>query len=242
MSSIFKKLSVLFCCLFGLVSLNSVVLAKPGDYLVYFLGKDENSLRCDKCGSYFRNVARMASCTYYCKLCSGGSIINNTDCGTCHYYKEGCCNEHNSCYNLFVKYGPFCFINYENGGDVDTVFENAKENKKLYCIGCVLGNINDNWCGKVFSNIDDDNFANSFQLKTIRYNVSNAIKNRKDKPFPEHYCPGHKLEAEKMFGPKDKSTSNPKDKSMLDPKDKSMLDPKGKSMLDPKFINPKYKK
>jgi hypothetical protein len=201
MSFIFKKLSVILCCLFCLVSLNSVVSAKPGDYLVYFLGKDENSLRCNKCGNYFSNMARIASCPYYCMLCSGGSIFSNTDCGSCYYYEQNCCSSHNSCHDLFVKYGPFCFMKYENGGNIDIVFENAKKNKQLCCLGCVLENINDSWCGKLFSNIDDTNFANCFELKTIRSKIFDIIESRKNKLISE-YCPGHYSEVKMMLNRK----------------------------------------
>ena len=201
MSSILKKLSVILCFLFGLVSINPIIFAEPGDYLVYFLGKDENSLICNGCGNSFRDMARMASCPYYCVLCYSGSIIDmtKTECGC--YWRGKCCNgNYNSCHDLFVKYGPFCFINYGNGGDCDTVFKNAETNKQLYCLFCVLKSINDRWYGKLFSNIDDANFADCFKLKILKFNITNVVISRKQKPFQKCYCPIHSSEVESMCG------------------------------------------
>ena len=171
MSSIFKKLSVILCCLFGLVSINPVTLAKPGDYLVYFLGKDENNvlmlgkdennvLMCGECHNRLRLRSGQFVCPKHCISCASPCLGNNMWGGLCRCCSSKLDDIHvlDIAYNvslLLRKYGPFCFINYENGGDVDTVFQNAKKSNQLYCAYCMKKKLNGNFGGKISSNIPE---------------------------------------------------------------------------------------
>lgn len=148
MSFIFKKLSVLFCCLFCLVSLNSVVSANTGDYLVYFLGKDENNvLECGGCGKSLRLRSGQFCCLNHCHLCAiynvPGSMTDGCKCGV------------SDAYPWLQEFGSFCFIKYENGGDVDTVFQNAKKSNQLHCAYCMAKLLNGNFDGKISFNIPE---------------------------------------------------------------------------------------
>ena len=149
MSSIFKKLSVLFCCLFGLVSLNSVVSAKPGDYLVYFLGKDKDrdSLECGKCKRSLLEQSGKFCCPNHCTLCANCNIPESA-----HGCKCGVGDAH----LLLRTYGPFCFIHYENGGNFRNVFENAKNFGKLYCAYCMKKELNGNFNGTIIFCVPTD--------------------------------------------------------------------------------------
>ena len=168
MSSIFKKLSVLFCCLFCLVSLNSVVSAKPGDYLVYFLGNGEDALKCENCQNSLLDRSGQFCCLKHCHLCAKDNIP-----GSMTY---GCkCGVNNVVYRLLEKHGPFCFINYENGGNFGNVFENAKKSSKLYCAYCMKKKLNGNFGGEIFVNIPlPPESKNVFDLSTLNDDAGSA--------------------------------------------------------------------
>ena len=157
MSFIFKKLSVILCCLFGLISINPATLAKPGDYLVYSLGKDEeNVLMCGGCYRRLRSRSGQFCCPNHCaSFCAGDNMWGKAVCkcaGPAYW-----CVVHQ-----FIKnYGPFCFINYENGGNFDTVFENAKKSNQLYCAYCMANKLNGNFSGKISFNVPETLSAES---------------------------------------------------------------------------------
>ena len=136
-------MSVLFCCSSGLVSLNSVVSAKPGDYLVHFLGKDKDkyALECGKCKRSLLEQSGKFCCPNHCTLCANCNIpesaIHGCKCGV------------GDAFLLLRTYGPFCFINYENGGNFRNVFENAKNSGKLYCAYCMKKELSGNFDGTI---------------------------------------------------------------------------------------------
>ena len=154
MSSIFKKLSVILCCLFGLISINPATLAKPGDYLVYFLGKDEkNVLMCGGCSMLLRLRSGQFCCPNHCFGCAGSNmwgIGSSCNCSHINRFYWRLMNSTNIIHQCIKELGPFCFINYEHGGNIDIVFKNAKESKRLYCAHCMAEKLNGNFDGKVY--------------------------------------------------------------------------------------------
>ena len=152
MSSIFKKLSVILCCLFGLISINPVTFAKPGDYLVYFFSKCENTLRCGKCEKNLDVRAGQFCCPSHCSICAE-IVVNNENI-------DFCCSDVPGCgFRLMQQYGPFCFIKYENGGDFDAVFKNAKNSGELYCAYCMAKELKGNFDGQIFVNVPKTTYS-----------------------------------------------------------------------------------
>ncbi len=157
MSSIFRKLSIILCCLFSLFFVNPVTLATPGDYLVYFLGKDYKdkgykTLECGKCERYLDIRAGQFCCCNHCFECGYNNIpktLDSINVPVIHSCKCGVSNA----YSLLRERGPFCFIKYENGGNMNTVFENAKKSRQLYCAYCMAKELKDNFNGTIFSNV-----------------------------------------------------------------------------------------
>ena len=171
MSSIFKKLSVILCCLFGLISINPVTLAKPGDYLVYFfnINKCENTLRCGKCAQCLNFRAGQFCCPNHCAPCG---VINEIEATKAiKTINFACCS---SCvpgsvprcaFHLMEQYGPFCFIKYENGGKFDTVFQDAKNSGELYCAYCMAKELKGNFDGQIFVNVPKTTYSVPAQSK-----------------------------------------------------------------------------
>lgn len=148
MSFIFKKLSVILCCLFGLIFINPVTLANP--YLVYFFKNDEyNVLKCSACeiSLFSRAEESCTLCNCNCRICAD-EIENGKICH-CNYTR----NKRKSFVN---KYGPFCFIECENAEykNVEAVFKDAKKSNKLFCLSCVLKKIDRDWYVRIFTNIN----------------------------------------------------------------------------------------
>ena len=148
------------CCLFGLVFINHATLAKPGDYLVYFF-KNYNPESFPKCGKCKKNLdvrAGQFCCPNHCSICAE-IVVNNENI-------DFCCSDVPGCgFRLMKQYGPFCFIKYENGGDFDAVFKNAKNSGELYCAYCMAKELKGNFDGQIFVNVPKTTYSVPAQSK-----------------------------------------------------------------------------
>ena len=181
MSAIFRKLSIVLCCLFGLISINPVTLANNGDYLVYFLGRGENTLKCGNCQNSLLRRSGQFCCPNHCHICADVNVYANIQGNMANSCKCGV----NDAFLLLRENGPFCFIKYENGGDINIVFENAKKSNQLYCAYCMAKELNGNFNGRVSSNVpskvdykipDDVRIRGFFKGKTCTAELNEAFK------------------------------------------------------------------
>ncbi len=211
MNSIFKKLSIILCCLFSLFFVNPVTLATPGDYLVYFLGKDYKdkgyrTLECGKCEKYLHIRAGQFCCCSHCFKCG---CLNGNCFALPTEYRQCSCEgiiPHCSCVSIWPssafcylkQYGPFCFIKYENGGNMNTVFENAKKSNQLYCAYCMAKELKDNFNGTIFSNVpaeinykvtNDARISDAYlRKKTFKATINPTFKLNNDIPDGNSLC------------------------------------------------------
>ena len=212
MSFIFKKLSVILCCLFGLISISPATLAKPGDIFVYFFGKNYNPhyfpgcLICGKCGIWLGKRAGQFCCLDHCIECALDNIQNieipyyHHQCKNC-YFRCKCGNlpEPSSAFCYSKQYGIFCFLKYDNGGDINTVFENAKKSGQLYCAYCMSKELKGNFSGTIFSNVPSKityKIPCDFRVKSwlqgatceVKFNQAFRLDNITDGKFMCHKC------------------------------------------------------
>ena len=142
-----KVLSLLISLLSASLSSISNVAAKPGDFLVYFVGRypdKDNSLsykQCYVCGKNLAERCLQFCCREGCKECSATNL--NAYFGS---HLSGCRHVKKNFLKKIKSNGYFCFIDYnDHNNDYVFSFNSANSNKKLYCAYCIKKHLEDKY-------------------------------------------------------------------------------------------------
>ena len=141
-----KKIFNCIASLFGVGIMSvSSTLATPGDFLVYFVGKDNYKLYEKKCCMCKEDLEKRCiqfcckdgcrECCYwtYCKFNHNFSFPNQDKLISC--LSDRCTDEKVA--DVIESHGYFCFIDKNNSMSYDNAFESACSKEQLCCAYCI---------------------------------------------------------------------------------------------------------